>query len=134
MSKEPYVWLPDAPPPVLQPHSRAKHDVRAYLEQYVGVLTANPAQERLRLTLVDGFAGGGQYLDAQTKQLRFGSPLLMLEAMEVAEARAKALRRKTFHLDVNYIFIEENRQTAAYLRKTIEDSRFATLSTSESTS
>jgi three-Cys-motif partner protein len=42
-------------------HLSCKHRVlRAYLERYVSTLTSNVRQERLKLTLVDGFAGGGR--------------------------------------------------------------------------
>jgi three-Cys-motif partner protein len=87
MGHENHLWRIGSPPPLIRPHSLAKHRVlRAYLEKYVSVLTANPKQETMRLTLVDGFAGGGKYLDSRTKEERPGSPLIMLEAMKAAES------------------------------------------------
>ena len=73
MGSEHHHWQIGNSPPEIRPHSLAKHRVlRGYLERYVSVLTVKPAQETLRLTLVDGFAGGGRYLDSRTKEERPG--------------------------------------------------------------
>ncbi|MFV0445107.1 MAG: three-Cys-motif partner protein TcmP [Planctomycetaceae bacterium] len=128
MSREHHDWQAGKAPPLIRPHSLAKHRVlRAYLEQYVSILTANPRQEQLRLTLVDGFAGGGLYLDSRTKEERSGSPLIMLEAMEQAAQTAQQMRSKPFHLDVQYVFVEKDREALDYLRAVLRDSRFAPL-------
>jgi three-Cys-motif partner protein len=74
--------------------------IRSYLERYVEVLTVHPAQDYFRLTLVDGFAGGGRYLSVKSKEERSGSPLLMLEAMKAAKERAQSKRTKPFNLEV----------------------------------
>ena len=67
MTTEHHEWKIGREPPSIRPHSLATHRIlRAYLELYVDLLTARPAQETLRLTLVDGFAGGGRYLDSRT--------------------------------------------------------------------
>jgi three-Cys-motif partner protein len=81
----------------------------------------------LRLSLVDGFAGGGLYLDARTKEERPGSPLIMLRAMKEAEAAAQRARSKPFALDVHYFFIEKNADSLGYLRRTIAESEFRDL-------
>ena len=68
--KKPYNWSDSRKPPLLQPHSIAKHEViEAYLERYLEVLTADPRQDALRLTIVDGFSGGGMYRHAETGEL-----------------------------------------------------------------
>ncbi|MDB5392403.1 MAG: hypothetical protein JWM11_8049, partial [Planctomycetaceae bacterium] len=102
LSKDKYLWRLGKSPPELDQHSKTKHDVlRSYLEQYVETLTVNPRREKLTLTLVDGFSGGGNYLDKLTGKVCFGSPLIMLEAMKIAEARVKEGRiKKNFVLDV----------------------------------
>src|SRR5437016_5461354 len=88
VSDEHHKWRIGELPPEIRPHSLAKHRViQNYLLRYVGVLTSNLKIPELRLTLVDGFAGGGVYRDWQTNEGRDGSPLLMLNAMrEAAEA------------------------------------------------
>jgi three-Cys-motif partner protein len=121
-----YDWIPGEPPPRLGRHSIAKHTVLGnYLEKYVAILAARPVQERLRLTLVDGFAGGGLYRHPDTGEPTYGSPLIMLNAMYAAEAAANQSRRKKFHLDVEYFFIEKSQSTVAYLRQAIADSEIA---------
>jgi len=128
MSREHHDWKIGNDPPLIRPHSLAKHRVlRAYLERYVSVLTANPRQEQLRLTLIDGFAGGGRYLDCRTKEERPGSPLIMLEAMDHAAEGAQRARSKPFHLDVQYIFVEKDAEALDYLRRVLADSKYAPL-------
>lgn len=124
MAHEHHTWRVGADPPTIRPHSLAKHRVLgSYLRRYVEVLTANPRQDLFKLTLVDGFSGGGAYLDERTREERPGSPLIMLEAMAEALARARAWRsKKPFHLDVRYIFVEKSREALAYLRDRIEKS------------
>lgn len=128
MSHEHHNWKLGNDPPLIRPHSLAKHRVlRSYLERYVSVLTSNPRQEQLRLTLIDGFAGGGRYLDSRTKEERSGSPLIMLEAMELAAEEAQKIRNKPFNLDVQYIFIEKDRESLDYLQQVLADSKYAPL-------
>jgi three-Cys-motif partner protein len=128
MSHEHHDWTIGKEPPEIRPHSLAKHRVfKAYLERYVSVLTANVRQQQLRLTLIDGFAGGGRYLDSRTNEERPGSPLIMLEAMAVAADQAQELRSKPFDLDVQYIFVEKNPETLDYLRQVLAESKYAPL-------
>lgn len=128
MGRENHDWQVGKSPPLIRPHSLAKHRVlRAYLEKYVSVLTANPRQEQLRLTLVDGFAGGGLYLDSRTKEERPGSPLIMLEAMHHAGKEAQRVRDKPFNLDVEYFFVEKDPEAIEYLRTVLANSAYAKL-------
>lgn len=128
MSHEHHDWKLGSDPPLIRPHSQAKHRVlRAYLERYVSVLTARIQQDSFRLTLIDGFAGGGRYLDSRTKEERPGSPLIMLEAMEQAAENAQKIRTKPFNLDVQYIFIEKDREALDYLQHVLAESKFAPL-------
>ncbi len=128
MGREHHDWQIGQPPPLIRPHSLAKHRVfRAYLERYVSVLTANPRQEQFRLTLIDGFAGGGRYLDCRTKEDRPGSPLIMLEAMDKAAEEAQKIRSKPFHLDVQYIFVEKDAEALGYLRSVLVESPYSKL-------
>jgi three-Cys-motif partner protein len=62
MPRENHKWVPGEEPPKIRPHSLAKHRViDAYLRRYVDVLTQNRRIPEFRLTLVDGFSGGGVY-------------------------------------------------------------------------
>jgi hypothetical protein len=58
----------------LEEHSRRKHKIlREYFFQYITVRCQLPQQERLRLAVIDGFAGGGRYKCGTS-----GSPLTAL--------------------------------------------------------
>jgi three-Cys-motif partner protein len=117
MTKKKYEWEIGQAPPILHVHSLAKHEVlRAYLSRYVKVLAANPRIDRLRLTLVDGFSGGGHYRHEHTSKELSGSPLIFLESTRGVEAEIRVGRSKPFVLDAHYMFMEEDPQTLAYLR------------------
>jgi three-Cys-motif partner protein len=99
--------------------------LRKYLETYVSILAARPVQEQLRLTLVDGFAGGGAYVHPDSGARLPGSPLIMAEAMAAAEAAAKKARRKDFLLNVEYVFIEKEQPTIEFLTRELRESKAA---------
>ncbi len=120
MTRSPYDWEPDAPPPVIQQHSVAKHDIlRAYVSAYIRTLVSNPNRDEFRLVLIDGFAGGGLYRHATTGVQVFGSPFIMLDAAREAEAVINTNRRKQVKLDIDYYFIEKSRCAATYLRQAL---------------
>lgn len=103
--------------PKIAPHSRAKHRILGeYVGRYIGVMTRNPAMERLRLSLVDGFAGGGEYEDEVSGLVVPGSPQILLDAVREAEARANVGRRKPMRVDATFYFVEKAPATIAYLR------------------
>ena len=117
MPKHEYLWQVGAEPPQLEPHSRAKHRIiEAYLKHYVRVRWADPRHDVVRLTLVDGFAGGGHYRDPTSGDLWEGSPLRMLRAMREVEAELNAHRERPARFDVDYHFVEQKREVAEYLR------------------
>lgn len=61
MPKKSYEWgTPGKEYPFIRQHSIAKHEIlKAYLIEYFKTLTFNPGREIIKLTLIDGFAGGG---------------------------------------------------------------------------
>lgn len=118
-----YRWVIGEAPPVLGEHSLAKHRIlKEYLEKYVAILTHSGRAEQLTLSLVDGFSGGGRYLHSSTGERIAGSPLLMLDAMAVAEVRANERRRKGFRLNSNFYFVEQRKQTLEHLQKEVKAS------------
>jgi three-Cys-motif partner protein len=109
-----YHWKSGMPLPMLGPHSVAKHDIYAvYIDRYVTTLTRRHVQSRLKLTIVDGFCGGGRY--AFGDKVVDGSPLRLLTAVEGARITLLA-RRDDFDLDVDFVFIDENRDHLEFLR------------------
>jgi three-Cys-motif partner protein len=103
--------------PVIDPHSLAKHRIlRHYVETYIQVLTRNPRRERLTLTLVDGFAGGGIYRLPDRDEPHLGSPLILLHAVPAAEANVNKTRRKPVTVDARFVFVEKDPNTVERLR------------------
>lgn len=101
--------------PMLDPHSKVKHQlVTDYLKRYISVLMSNELIPRLKLTLVDGFAGGGLYADGSSTA--YGSPLLLLKTVQEAEAMLNLNRREPRIVDAQYHFVEANKSNFEYLK------------------
>jgi hypothetical protein len=74
MPKKEYGWA-GGNVPIIGEHSLAKHRIlREYVQRYIEILTQNPRIDRLRLTLVDAFAGGGIYQRSGHDAPHLGSP------------------------------------------------------------
>ncbi len=128
MVDEHHSWAVGGPLPLIRPHSAAKHRVIAkYLARYIDTLTSDPRIPEFKLTLIDGFAGGGLYLNEQTKQEHFGSPLLMLKTMRESAALVQGRRSKVFNLDVEYLFVENSPDHHSCLKLNLEKSEFKDL-------
>ena len=85
MVKKEYDWVEGAK---LQDHSKRKHKIlREYIFDYLTVRCRLPQQERFRLAIVDGFAGGGRY-ECGTA----GSPLIFIEELKRASEAVNMLR------------------------------------------
>ena len=77
MVEKRYEWADGA---TLEEHSRRKHKIlREYVFDYLTVRCKLPQQERFRLAIVDGFAGGGRYQCGTS-----GSPLIFIEELKRA--------------------------------------------------
>lgn len=94
--EKPYQWANGA---TLEEHSRRKLTIlREYVFDYLSVRCRLPQQERFRLAIVDGFAGGGRYEDGTP-----GSPLIFIEELKRA-VEAVNLQRSSQGL--GYIEVE----------------------------
>ena len=77
MVEKQYEWTVGA---TLEEHSRRKHKIlREYVFDYITVRCKLPQQERFRLAIVDGFAGGGRYRCGAA-----GSPVIFIEELKRA--------------------------------------------------
>ncbi len=117
-------------PATLGPHSLAKHTIlREYIEQYVHILTRG-GNIPLSLTLIDGFAGGGEYVvEGQGAKIHDGSPFILIGAVQAAVAKLNAPerhRKKPFEVDANFVFIENNKTTFSYLKNVLEKRKLLT--------
>jgi three-Cys-motif partner protein len=125
VAKKEYDWEIGSAPPRIGLHSIVKHNIiRDYIARYVEILAANPRQRELRLTVIDGFAGGGLYLREDTGLEHEGSPLLILRACNEAEYRSKQGRRNDFRLLTDFFFVEKKRSNFDYLATLLVDRGF----------
>jgi three-Cys-motif partner protein len=121
LAKRHYDWADG--PAELDAHSLTKHDVLVgYLCRYFEQRTLNArGREVFRITLVDGFCGGGLYTVRGTGAEALGSPLRMLDAVAEARIKVNAGRTKPLELDVRFIFIDKDERAVAHLAKVLED-------------
>lgn len=120
MSRKPYNWKNG--PDLIQQHSVAKHRIlQSYLAAYFKTLVSSPNQDVLRLTLVDGFSGGGLYVHSDTRESVKGSPFILLEATREAEFQINKDRRKPVDLQVDYFFIEADHHAHSHLDKVLRE-------------
>ncbi len=114
----PFSWHPDESPPSIEAHSKAKLDVlRRYLRAYFDRLNVNPQREEFKLDLVDGFAGGGTFLDGD--EILSGTPLIMLEESEAARSRLNRSRTKPLHFDCKCYFVDVEPAHTDHLRNVL---------------
>ena len=125
-----YDWEIGKSPPTIDPHSSAKHRVyEEYLAHYIQVLNTNPRIPEFDLTIVDGFAGGGEYLDIN-KNLYEGSPTRLIKAAQVGEAAVNIIRQnnrinKQFSLNAEFYFIEKLKSNFKYLELYLKNCGYA---------
>lgn len=121
MSTPKYDWIVGETPPPLDEHSAAKHEMlRQYVATYVDVLMSNPRREVLKITLVDGFSGGGEY--KRNGLIVPGSPLIVLNEIAAAQARIDAQRTKPAKIDADFVFVEKDRSNYAFLQDALKRS------------
>ena len=93
----------------LQDHSHCKHKIlRKYVFDYLTVRCKLPQQERFRLAIVDGFAGGGRYQCGTV-----GSPLIFIEELKSATQAVNLQRAsqgiKAIEVECLLVFNDANR-------------------------
>ena len=117
-------WHPDEPPPLIEPHSKAKLDVlRSYLRAYFDRLNVKPNREEFKLDLVDGFAGGGTFRDGE--KVVQGTPLIMLEEFQEARDRLNRNRTKSLNFDCKFYFVDKEAAHTDHLRKVLKERGYA---------
>ena len=122
MSINHYEWSLGCSLPPLLRHSEVKHSLlRDYLVDYFLTLVASPRQDKIQLTVVDGFCGGGRYINENGQEVP-GSPLVILKAIEEAKARVmrEQQRRKDIAFDVKLICIDKDKSAVSHLRYILE--------------
>ena len=104
--------------PSLADHSSKKLDLlRDYIVLYLRIVCQNVhGKESQPINFVDGFAGGGLYDGGH-----LGSPLVLLRAVEEAEAIINQGRTKKITLTPTYYFIEKSTDAFACLESTLKE-------------
>ncbi|RWC37610.1 MAG: three-Cys-motif partner protein TcmP [Mesorhizobium sp.] len=109
-------WKLGRIPPPLSSHSDAKLRLIAeYLERYFPATLVSRAQDRQRITLVDGFCGGGRF--TQDGSIVRGTPFLFLDAVEKAERDANSGRGKPLVIDAEFHFVDSKKDHVEFLRE-----------------
>ena len=123
MVEKRYEWADGAK---LEEHSRRKHKIlREYVFDYLTVRCKLPQQERFRLAIVDGFAGGGRYQCGTP-----GSPLIFIEelrrATEAVNTQRAAQGLGAIEVECLLIFNDASRDAIELLktRALLEQGRY----------
>lgn len=116
MAEKRYEWAEGAK---LEEHSRRKHKIlREYVFDYLSVRCKLPQQERFRLAIVDGFAGGGRYQCGTA-----GSPLIFIEelkrAVEAVNARRTVQGLAAIEVECLLIFNDATRDALDLLKTNV---------------
>lgn len=116
-------WRLGKKAPSIEPHTLAKHRViRRYIERYVDIVTKTLPMDTLRISFVDGYCGGGRYINSSESFP--GSPLIFLSTVAEMESKLAASRSKGFRIKARYIFIDSEKRHTEYLRAEIENSDY----------
>ena len=113
MVEKQYEWTVGA---TLEEHSRRKHKIlREYVFDYITVRCKIPQQERFRLAIVDGFAGGGRYRCGAA-----GSPVIFIEelkrAVEAVNTQRAVQGLLTIEVECLLVFNDANRDAIELLK------------------
>lgn len=123
MPDDKYLWEIDSPPPLLDRHSQTKHSiVEEYVRRYILTLMAPAHIPELRLSIIDGFCGGGCY-QTEDGGLADGSPLLMMRAVREARMLLNQQRRIPRNVNVEYSFVDILPDTTKHLQHWLDAKR-----------
>lgn len=118
-----FKWSIGSPPPMIETHSAAKlRLISLYLERYFKTVSPDPRSDKLQISLVDGFCGGGSFL--QSGKLVPGSPIIMLDAVKNAERFLNERRIKKIQLDAHFYFVDTSKEALDFLRNQIRESGY----------
>jgi three-Cys-motif partner protein len=74
---------------------------------------------KLKLTLVDGFCGGGRYIMGADEV--DGSPLRMLTSVERAQVELDAARARGLEIDAEFVFVDANPNHIDFLQQILRE-------------
>ena len=77
---------------------------------------SNYVIDKLTLSIVDGFAGGGEYVSEDGSQIHDGSPLIALNTVDEQQALLNVGRVKERRVDAKFYFVEKLKSNFQYLQ------------------
>lgn len=122
-NKKAYNWAGDGSElPEIPLYAKTKHLVlQEYIKNWVEVICGHGKHGAKKVTLIDGFCGGGIYKNG--KELWEGSALRMIRM--VNEGLKTVQERKPWHkLDAKYIFIDNNQEHTDCLKLQLKNAGF----------
>ena len=120
MAQDGFRWKKGGAPPQIASHSNAKLDLLSgYLDRYFKTISVNPQIDRISISLIDGFSGGGLFLRDGNE--RPGSPFVLLKAVEQAQVFHNIGRRKPLTFDAKFYFVDSDRDAIAFLHSSLMD-------------
>ncbi len=112
--------------PLIKPHTERKLEViERYLDVYFETVAKDPRIDTLRISIVDGFCGGGTYQHGS--DVVFGSPLVLLRAVQSAQIKLNVGRQKPIDIRARFYFSDSKRDHVEMLKDTLRDSEFSDL-------
>jgi three-Cys-motif partner protein len=115
-----FIWTADGHDlPIVEAHTKARHRVTEdYVQDWVVTLCANNMGKHKKITLIDGFCGGGMYQDEEGEGNWEGSPLRLVRSVERGLAVVKNERGKPdYTLDAKFVFIDHKQEHIDCLKK-----------------
>lgn len=119
--KNKYPWSDNlSKAPLIEPHTAIKHSiVNDYLRSYLKVV-ANPQASHIRLSIIDGFCGGGLY-STDSGSPHYGTPIIILKALrealsEIVADRVLANVKRELSIECDVYFIDKDINAIKALR------------------
>jgi len=124
-NKDKYQWAKDETPPIIEEHSIVKHSIISdYINRYICTLLAGYGWENLRVTIVDGFAGGGKYTSFLDGNIVKGSPFVILDAVRETQAYLDTKYERPKKVDAEYHFVEKDSNYFHFLSRELYTSEY----------
>lgn len=101
-----YYWKIGRSLPKLDQHSRVKHQIiEEYIQQYVRTVMSQATIPEIKISIIDGFCGGGCY-QTERGNIVDGSPLIVMRAIKTARALINMNRNKERKVNAQYFFVD----------------------------
>jgi len=113
--------------PPVKPHTKAKHQILAdYIKNWIVTLCGNNMGKRKTVTLIDGFCGGGMYIDPENdNELWEGSPIRMIKMVERGLEIVKYEKSKfNYDLNAKFIFVDSKPEHIECLKLQMQNAGF----------